>query len=60
MENNEQNQEELEVKSLGAFVDSLQRSNKQIKGDRALAIGEDAQMSYGRLILYLLQILLNY
>ena len=32
----------------GAFVTSLQRNNKQIKSDRALAIAEDAEMKYKR------------
>lgn len=32
----------------GAFVESLRRNNKKIREDRALAIGEDAQMIYKR------------
>jgi hypothetical protein len=32
----------------GAFLDSLKRNNKQIRDDRAEAIGEDAQMMYKR------------
>lgn len=32
----------------GAFVSSLVRNNKKIREDRALAIGEDAQMIYKR------------
>ena len=30
----------------GAFVNSLKRNNKQIKADRAEAIGEDAEIEY--------------
>ena len=33
---------------VGKFVEILKRSNKQIKGDRADAIAEDAQMIYKR------------
>jgi hypothetical protein len=32
----------------GAFIDSLKRNNKQIRDDRAEAIGEDAQLVYKR------------
>ncbi len=32
----------------GAFVNSLQRNNKQIKNDRAASIAEDAQLAYRR------------
>lgn len=32
----------------GAFIDSLQRNNKDIKRDRAEAIAEDAQLVYKR------------
>ena len=32
----------------GAFVNSLQRNNKQIKDDRAASISEDAQLAYRR------------
>lgn len=32
----------------GAFLDSLVRNNKQIRADRAAAIGEDAQLLYKR------------
>jgi len=39
-----------EVKSNGAFIDSLKRNNKQIRDDRATAISEDAQMLYKRTI----------
>jgi len=34
----------------GAFVNSLKRNNKQIKADRAEAIGEDAEMAYRRTV----------
>lgn len=34
----------------GAFLDSLKRNNKQIREDRAQAIGEDAQIVYKRRI----------
>lgn len=34
----------------GAFLDSLKRNNKQIRDDRAQAIGEDAEMIYKRKI----------
>jgi hypothetical protein len=34
----------------GAFLASLKRNNRQIRSDRALAIGEDAQMVYKRAI----------
>ena len=36
-----------EVQS-GAFIESLKRNNKQIRDDRAVAIGEDAQIIYKR------------
>lgn len=32
----------------GAFIDSLKRNNKQIREDRAEAIGEDAQLVFRR------------
>lgn len=34
----------------GTFVESLQRNNKQIRNDRAVAIAEDAEMIYKRTI----------
>jgi len=34
----------------GAFVDSLKRNSKQIRGDRAIAIAEDAQIVYKRVV----------
>lgn len=36
------------VEPTGAFVDSLKRTNKSIRADRAEAITEDAEMTYGR------------
>jgi hypothetical protein len=33
---------------VGAFIASLKRNNKQIRDDRATAIGEDAQLLYKR------------
>ena len=35
-------------KQKGAFIESLVRNNKQIRADRAEAIGEDAQLIYKR------------
>lgn len=37
-------------KKEGAFLSSLKRNNKQIRDDRAQAIGEDAQLIYKRKI----------
>jgi hypothetical protein len=34
----------------GRFIDSLKRSNKQIRDDRAAAIAESAQMHYRRAV----------
>lgn len=34
----------------GAFLESLKRNNKQIRDDRAAAIGEDTQLTYKRMI----------
>ncbi len=34
----------------GAFITSLTRNNKQIKTDRAVAIGEDAEMIFKRTV----------
>lgn len=34
----------------GAFVDMLKRNNKKIRNDRAIAIGEAAQMIYKRTV----------
>lgn len=39
-----------EQKAEGAFIESLKRSNKAIKDDRAEAIAEDAQMRYRRTV----------
>ena len=33
---------------MGAFLESLKRNNKQIRDDRAKAIGEDTQLLYRR------------
>ena len=38
------------VKTEGAFISSLKRNNKQIRADRAEAIGEEAQITYKRTI----------
>ncbi len=44
--------EEKEIKKIvpeaGAFMESLKRNNRQIRSDRAEAIGEDAEMQYKR------------
>lgn len=45
METNISNGEET---AKGAFTQSLMRNNKKIRQDRAIAIGEDAQMIYKR------------
>ena len=37
-----------EIKKEGAFIQSLKRNNKQIRDDRAQAIGEDAELLYKR------------
>lgn len=37
-----------EVVKEGAFLESLKRNNKQIRNDRAQAIGEDTQLLYKR------------
>lgn len=42
--------DEKDVKQTGAFIESLKRGNKQIRSDRAEAIGEDAQLMYKRFI----------
>jgi UDP-3-O-acyl-N-acetylglucosamine deacetylase len=34
----------------GAFIESLKRNNKQIRGDRAEAIGEDAGIRFKRVV----------
>lgn len=41
---------EEQVEVVGAFFQSLKRNNSQIKLDRATAISEDAEMSYGRMV----------
>ena len=42
--------EVAEVKKEGAFLGSLKRNNRQIKADRAEAIGEEAQITFKRTI----------
>jgi len=37
-------------KKKGAFLESLQRNNKQIRADRAAAIAEDTQIFYRRTV----------
>ena len=37
-------------KNEGAFIQSLKRNNKQIRDDRAQAIGEDAELLYKRAV----------
>jgi hypothetical protein len=37
-------------KPKGKFIESLQRNNKQIKGDRAAAIGEEAEITFKRAV----------
>lgn len=43
-------EEKVNEVSEGAFVSSLTRNNKQIREDRAKAIGEDAQLKYKRTV----------
>jgi len=38
------------VEKQGAFLSSLKRNNKQIRDDRAIAIGESAQLIYKRAV----------
>lgn len=40
----------VEKELSGAFISSLKRNNKQIRADRALAIGEDTELVYKRKI----------
>jgi hypothetical protein len=40
----------MENLTQGAFISSLKRNNKQIRDDRAAAIGEDTEMLYRRQI----------
>lgn len=40
--------EKIDTNLTGAFFDSLNRNNKKIKRDRAIAITEDAQLLYKR------------
>lgn len=44
MENEKQSEKQ------GAFLSSLKRNNKQIRDDRAVAIGESAQLIYKRAV----------
>ena len=41
---------EAVVEPRGAFIDSLKRNNRQIRDDRATAIGETAQIKYRRAV----------
>lgn len=41
---------EKPVEPHGAFIDSLKRNNRQIRDDRATAIGETAQIKYRRAV----------
>jgi hypothetical protein len=49
-QNDKHMDEEKKTQDNGAFMDSLKRNNKQIRDDRAQAIGEDAEMIYKRKI----------
>lgn len=40
--------EEVKTQNQGAFLTSLKRNNKQIRDDRAIAIGETAELLYKR------------
>jgi hypothetical protein len=42
--------DEKVTKAEGAFLSSLKRNNKQIRDDRATAIGESAQLLYKRAV----------
>ena len=48
MENQVESKEPVEKD--GAFLSSLKRNNKQIRSDRAQAIGEEAEITYKRTI----------
>jgi hypothetical protein len=50
METEKLTQGEPEQQSVGAFISSLKRNNKQIRDDRATAIAEDAQLKFRRKI----------
>jgi hypothetical protein len=41
-------EKEKNVDAQGAFISSLKRNNKQIRDDRATAIGEDTELAYKR------------
>ncbi len=45
---NKETLEKTKTVEVGAFFISLKRNNKQIRDDRAQAIGEDAQLMYKR------------
>lgn len=45
-----EDQPKNETATQGAFLSSLKRNNKQIRDDRATAIGEDTQLIYKRRI----------
>ena len=42
--------ENEKTETQGAFLSSLKRNNKQIRDDRAIAIGESAQLIYKRAV----------
>jgi hypothetical protein len=48
MEGTEKETDGMKAVATGAFIDSLKRNNKQIRADRADAIGEDAEVIYKR------------
>lgn len=53
LENNKEDKEMTEATkdvNVGAFISSLKRNNRQIREDRATAIGEEAQITYKRTI----------
>jgi len=43
-------QEAVEQPKVGSFVESLRRNGKQIREDRAISLGEDAETAYRRSI----------
>ncbi len=43
-------EEKVLEKATGAFISSLKRNNRQIREDRAQAIGEEAQITYKRTV----------
>ena len=46
----EENSTTTSLDESGAFMSSLTRNNKEIRKDRAISIGEDAEMRYKRCI----------